>query len=348
VNLAEPEKWFVGFLVGFNMMKTLERTFMVRALGLAAMACILWGGKGAAADVVIETVPVGNPGNGADTSGYGAVDHSYNIGKYEVTAGQYAAFLNAVAATDTYGLYHSSMASTIYGSGITQIGSSGSYRYEVDSAFVSRPVNYVAYWDACRFANWLNNGQGGAGTTEYGTYTLTSGGISGNTVARNAGTTWMITNENEWYKAAYYNPAAGSYYLYPTRTNTAPGEDLADGSGNNANYSGTPYPIQSPYYTTMVGEFQNSNSPYGTFDQGGNVFEWNESIISVTNRGLRGGCFDVSISYLQSDHRNFYFDPASGSKEFGFRVVQVPEPASLGIVGLAFAGLIVGRKGLRR
>jgi formylglycine-generating enzyme len=64
----------------------------------------------------LETVPVGNPGNAADTrvmndttTGYGAVDHAYNIGKYEVTAGQYCEFLNAKAKFDQYGLYNTSM-----------------------------------------------------------------------------------------------------------------------------------------------------------------------------------------------------------------------------------------------
>ena len=41
--------------------------------------------------------------------GFGAVGYMYNIGKYEVTAGQYCEFLNKVAATDTYGLYNDSM-----------------------------------------------------------------------------------------------------------------------------------------------------------------------------------------------------------------------------------------------
>ena len=36
----------------------------------------------------------------------GSVGYNYNIGKYEVTAGQYTEFLNAVARTDTYGLYN--------------------------------------------------------------------------------------------------------------------------------------------------------------------------------------------------------------------------------------------------
>jgi formylglycine-generating enzyme required for sulfatase activity len=39
--------------------------------------------------------------------------------------------------------------------------------------------------------------------------------------------------------------------------------------------------IGSPYYRMNVGEFENSDSPYGTFDQGGNIWEWNEAIFSV-------------------------------------------------------------------
>ena len=67
--------------------------------------------------VVIDTVRVGNPGNAPDTeimnddtTGYGAVEYDYRIGTYEVTAGQYTEFLNAVAAEDTYELYDPDMA----------------------------------------------------------------------------------------------------------------------------------------------------------------------------------------------------------------------------------------------
>jgi hypothetical protein len=61
----------------------------------------------------LEFVPVGNPGNSADTatgSLYGSVPYNYQMGKYDVTVGQYCQFLNAVAKTDTYGLYNSYMA----------------------------------------------------------------------------------------------------------------------------------------------------------------------------------------------------------------------------------------------
>ena len=59
--------------------------------------------------VDIDTVPVGNPGNANDPAFggfWGGVGYAYNIGTYEVTLGQYTAFLNGVAATDTYALYN--------------------------------------------------------------------------------------------------------------------------------------------------------------------------------------------------------------------------------------------------
>ena len=97
----------------------------------AAVALALLTGAASAA-ITIATVPVGNPGNAADTTGFGEVDYAYNIGEYDVTSSQYTAFLNAVASTDTYGVYNSSMAGTTDGNpGIIQSGLSGSYTYSV-------------------------------------------------------------------------------------------------------------------------------------------------------------------------------------------------------------------------
>jgi len=321
----------------------------------AAIALLCLGGI-AQADITIETVPVGNPGNAADTrvmndstTGYGTVGYAYNIGKYEVTAGQYTAFLNAKATTDTYLLYNASMwSSSYYGCKIQRSGSAGSYTYSVAPDWANRPVNYVSFWDSLRFANWLHNGQG-SGSTETGAYTLTTSGITNNTITRNTGATWAVTSENEWYKAAYYKGGGGGYWLYPTSSDTAPGRDMADASGNNANYywgSGA-YPIDSGKYTTVVGEFQNSDSPYGTFDQGGNVFEWNEAIISGAYRGARGGGFSSGTYGFQASSRDYYSNPPGEGDFIGFRVSQivpVPEPSSL----IALAGGFGMLLGLRR
>jgi hypothetical protein len=93
------------------------------------------------------------------------------------------------------------------------------YEYTVASSHVNRPVNLVSYWDACRFANWLHNGQPtgaqGPGTTETGAYTLNGyNGVDGRTIQRNADWKWAITSEDEWYKAAYHKNATG----YPGTT----------------------------------------------------------------------------------------------------------------------------------
>jgi len=345
---------------GEKMKKVFAVTAALALLGLSI----------AAQAVVIDTVAVGNAGNAGELSGSGAggygsdricgsVGYNYRIGKYEVTAGQYTAFLNAVAATDTYALYNTDMSNTSYGSGITRSGASGSYTYTVASDFVNRPVNFVSYWDSCRFANWLGNGQPtglqNASTTERGAYTLDGyNSYDGRTIGRTAGAKWAVTSEDEWYKAAYYKGGGtnAGYWDYPTSSNTAPGQDMADASGNNANYYTAPYayPIDSGKFTTVVGEFQNSDSPYGTFDQGGNVWEWNEAIVyqdaTYAIRGLRGGSFNYDVSsLLQASTRHYYYRyPDFEIYAFGFRVSQVPEPSSI----IALVGGLAGLLGIRR
>src|SRR5262245_54611315 len=108
-----------------------------------------------ASAITVQMVAVGNPGNTCDTQTqgcFGAVAYWYQIGKYEVTNSQYAAFLNAVAATDTNGLYNAAMG----GSQITQSGSPGSYTYAVVGANGNQPITSFSFYDALRFANWLH------------------------------------------------------------------------------------------------------------------------------------------------------------------------------------------------
>jgi formylglycine-generating enzyme len=103
--------------------------------------------------------PVGNPGNAADPStGFGSVNYAYSIGTYDVTVSQYVAFLNAndPNGSDPLGLFNTNMAS--FGS-VTLNGSapSGSM-YAVAQGNGNLPVNCVNWYDAARFANWMNNG----------------------------------------------------------------------------------------------------------------------------------------------------------------------------------------------
>jgi len=342
---------------------------MERLFAVTAALALLGFSIAASAAITIDTITVGNPGNAGELSGSGAggdgpdricgsVSYTYNIGKYEVTAGQYTAFLTGVAKTDTYGLYSTSMdtAFSSYGCNIKRSGSSGSYTYSVASDWANRPVNYVSYWDSCRFANWLHNGQPTglqtAATTERGAYTLDGyNGIDGGNICRNTGAKWAVASEDEWYKAAYYKGGGtdASYWDYPTQSNTAPSNVGADGytdPGNHANYYNNGYTIGSPYYRTNVGEFENSASAYGTFDQGGNVWEWNEALMSLAARGLRGGSFH---GYGNTGNTLLPWDRAGNGPtgEFhnvGSRVASIPEPASI----ITLLGGLILLLGIRR
>ena len=307
----------------------------------------------ASATVIIDMVPVGNPGNAPDTrynaTGFGSVDHVYQIGKYEVTAGQYTDFLNAVAKDDPHGLYTFALgdpAVVSKGANIQRMGSSPNYSYSVAADWANRPVNYVNFWDAARFANWLHNGQPmgaqGPGTTEDGAYH----DVGNQTLfGRSDGAKFFIPTEDEWYKAAYHDSTVGlaaSYFDYPTGTNSVPGNDVTETihSDNNANYFINDYAIGSPYYRTSVGEFELSASPYGTFDQGGNLWEWNENALSGSSRGVRGGDFVYTpVNHLKASGR-YNFNPNIKGFNYGFRVASIPEPNTLLLGVLAGIGLL--------
>jgi len=191
------------------------------ALWLAAVACLLSSPAGA---VTIEMVTVGNPGNDTDrsgrpnTAGFGRVDYSYQIGKYDVTIGQYTAFLNAADPTGTNpnGIWNSQMQDNRNIAGISQnLSAPNGSKYSVIGPFgtangqtgANRPITYVSWFDAARFANWMANGQGN-GSTETGAYDLATA-APGVAPAKTPGAAFYIPNENEWYKAAYYSPNYG-------------------------------------------------------------------------------------------------------------------------------------------
>lgn len=318
---------------------------MRKVFAVTAALALLGFGIAAQADVFnlgagytnLETVTVGDPGNAADTRyatpGYGSVGYTYNIGKYEVTAAQYCDFLNAKAKVDTYGLYYFAMWDGLYGCKIQRSGASGTYTYSIAAGWANRPVNYVSYWDACRFANWLGNGQGD-GDTETGAYTLNGyNGEDGRTIQRNGGAKWAVTSEDQWYKAAYYKGGGinAGYWDYPTQA-TSINTDMA-------NYD------LSVGQTTKVGSYAYS-SAYGTFDQGGNVYEWNESILAYDSwRGLRGSSFHYSDTILlRAEYRGCSWFPSGEDYYIGFRVASVPEPSSI----LALTAGLISLLGIRR
>ncbi len=255
----------------------------------------------------LETVTVGNPGNRPDDTGFGAVAYPFKIGRFEVTAAQYVAFLNAKARSAPDGaLWSNDMDTTLSGSGprcdIRRVGELGGYVYSVPPESADRPVNFASFWDACRFCNWLHNGQGD-GDTEEGAYSLKGyRGRDGRAIKRNPGARWFVPNEDEWYKAAYYDPnkpGGAGYWNYPTRSDTKPGPALAS-----------------------------SPSPYGTFDQAGSVSEWTEAssaakgLVPPFLRCFWGGSSDSAEGGRNVRPRNVSLHSNSDHPSVGFRVAS--------------------------
>jgi len=298
--------------------------------------------------VTMDWTTVGNAGNAPEFfvgTPFGAVNRVYRIGKYEVTNSQYAAFLNAVAASDPNGLYDTSMGNNVRG-GIVRSGSNGSFTYSVKANMGDKPVNFVSWFDAARMSNWMTNGQG-AGGTESGVYTLTGPtSISGINRDANDPSQVFLPNKNEWHKAAYHQPASqggdsDDYWLYPTASNSAPTiatatstGDIANPGANVANYDfGADWNSQNGNVTTVGSAGPDSASFYGTFDQGGNVWEWTQQRqASLGQRILRGGGWDGSEANMRSANGGS-FDPAMGLANLGFRLAShVPEPGAVAIL----------------
>ena len=322
---------------------------------------LLWFSATAACALTIETVVVGNPGNaGNEDFGLtgvrrpiyplGVVDYVYKIGKFEVTNSEYSEFLNAVAKTDTHGLYNSKMGTRTHG-GISRTGTSGNYSYTPRTNMANKPVNLLSYWDMTRFCNWLHNGQPTGlqdnSTTEDGAYTL--GGVTNppdTDISRNEDAQWFIPSQNEWYKAAFHQPATeggdvDDYWMFPTRTNEVPVPATANEMGEitnpgpnvvnhlkQANWNGT----FSGNVTTVGSAGPSTASFYGTFDQAGNLWEYYDRItlgsppnvgLAETKRGIWGGGWISNISNAQADHNVHSWEILNESYEIGFRVASI-------------------------
>ena len=256
-------------------------------------------------DSVLSFASVGYPGNASDQDyfgrgAYGQVAYSFDISRRQVTNAQYACFLNAVAEEDPNELYNPHMSGE--DGGIVRRGSSGRYEYMVKRAKSANPVSHVSFLDALRFCNWLHNGRPvgkqDSSSTEDGAYTI-EGPVVG---PRKAGAKYSLPSENEWYKAAYYDPTADEgprYVLFDRRPN---GE------------------------LSVVRHSNNQESALGMSDVNNKVWEWNESKASDLFRGLRSGAWFLGNNRQAAGR--FFSNPELEHSKVGFRVVRHGPPST--------------------
>ena len=281
---------------------------------------------------IMDFVPIGNPGNAADTTGLpnpvGAVNRTYDIGKFEVSRAMVTAY-NASPGVVQITLDPMT--------GIT--GGTGA----------NRPATGISWNEAARFVNWLNTERGFAPA-----YNFITGGFNDNIALwdatanpldfdasnryRSKRANFFLPTTDEWYKAAYYdqNKSGGAgYWNYAQGSDSAPTQTNGSTIQGQAVYNRTS--PQGPADVTNAGGL----SPYGVMGLNGNVWEWEETSSDLSNsngsssRGLRGGGYQSAASALVSSSRggDSPGDQVSSIPDYGFRVVsyntEVPGPLPL-------------------
>ncbi|MFE3327855.1 hypothetical protein [Streptomyces sp. NPDC059176] len=170
----------------------------------------------------------------------GGVGYPYEIGQLEITVAQWVAFLNTVdpEGRDRFGLYDDTQGPTAwpkYGPVDFSRRARDGHHYAVAyPQWADKPYGFADFLGAARFANSLYNGRllGKSTRTEgrfrYVTYRVrlsawTERGMydlarrRDATRSRTSG--FVVPSQNEWVKAAYYDPSGGgtySYWKYPT------------------------------------------------------------------------------------------------------------------------------------
>ena len=108
---------------------------------------------------------------------------------------------------------------------------------------------------------------------------------------------------------------SNSYFDYPAGSDTPTTCAALGAAANTANCD----EVVGDF--TNVGSYTGSPSPYGTFDQGGNVWEWNEDI-GDSFCPLRGGTFRFGQALLAaSAYVGYSCNTVNDS--FGFRVAMI-------------------------
>jgi len=315
----------------------------LRAIARCVIAAVaaLCAASATANPITLDMAVIGSPGNPSNplapssVVGGGSVPYGFMMSKTEVTNAQYASFLNSVArVADPNGLWNASMA-------ITRSGSAGNFSYAPSNPNnTNRPVAFVSFYDSFRFVNWLENGMPNTGsqtvsTTENGTYDMSLAQPT-----RQSGAQYWIPSVNEWYKAAFYDPArngSGGYWLYPTSSDTLAATAPAGGP-DSANFNGI-----VPAGSTAVGSYTSALSPYGLFDMAGNIAERTDTVSNSSYFAMQGNYSGGMTANMSTSNTTFVeAGLLTENARTGFRVAAVPEPSTIVLTGMGVVSLLVG------
>ncbi|MGB0739228.1 MAG: formylglycine-generating enzyme family protein, partial [Planctomycetaceae bacterium] len=263
----------------------------------------------------MDFVFVGDAGNADDTAGQpnpaGGVSYNYAIGKYEVRQ----SFINKY--NSEFGTSNSLEISLL--TGATGVGD--------DKAAAG-----VSWNEAARFVNWLNTSQGYQPAYKFTTngvndnidlWTSEDAGYDSTNPYRNSLAKYVLPSMDEWYKAAYYDPATSTYRDYASADGTLPTAVKSGTDPNTAVYNQSS--STGPADHNQAGGL----NAFGVMGMSGNLWEWEETSLDLSNsspglrRALNGGSFSVDADGISSSSRGNHDSTHEAATTFGFRVATL-------------------------
>ncbi len=256
---------------------------------------------------------IGDAGNAADGTGYGAVGYDYRIGRTEVTLSQFQAATGAGNGNEN---------------SWSALGVSNA------------PAVKISFVEAARFCNFMTSGDVASGA-----YTISGGQVTNVTAHSGAsmdalvstyGQVYLLPTEDEWYKAAYYG--TGSYSTYANGTSTIPTQ------GADANYDGTAaWAVESG----AVEQNGTKNMMGNVWEWTESAYDGTLNLPVAEDIAFRGGAYNNLGTLLSSASRaqDAY---SLEHQSVGMRVVAVPEPGTISLMSLSTVGLFLTRTMRRR
>lgn len=305
-------------------------------------------------DYDFDWVTIGDPGNAAyirDDFGdffdgpIGSVGYAYRMAKTEVTNSQWAEFVTAYRPYWT----GNPNAYLLTGGDVFTNDAGQTYQAFVGWENVASGISWPL---AAVYCNWLHNGKASDRSAfESGAYDTSGWSWDQNnpnffyapSLERSPGARFWIPNEDEWTKAAFYDPnrygeGEGGYWQYIGGSDEWLLQDETS-SGNPNSFPPEP-----------VGSYPDVSSPWGLLDLSGGQREWVEDTYNTGTailfhaRGSRAGDF----SWMATDRIDYTPLQHLGGFHEGLRLASaVPTPGTALVLAAAGTFPVRRRRGSR-